>query len=296
MVISTRNRIDGRFFIIGSARSGTTLLQAMLASNSVVYSFPESHFFCEAAPRGRFRRRLGVVRKELARAAFGNLTRVIERADLLDAAPSRSPLMRSYSNAFVRVVDAAALDEGKRVWVEKTPHHIDFVNLISRQVKRSRFIHILRDGRDVVASQLHATIQAPEYWGNWAVKDLVDQWNSDTLVSLRYVGSENHLLVSYRALIDDPERVLRHITTFMDITFEEAMLRHWESADKILGSRSSEPWMQTTFQPIEDRRLKKFATVLSNDERDYVIRNLRWGGDVDQHFEAAGATTPHSYT
>ena len=186
-------------------------------------------------------------------------------------------------------VALAAVDAGKRVWVEKTPHHIDFVDLIERWVKGSRFIHILRDGRDVIASQLHATLQDPMYWGKWAVRDLVGQWNADTKVSLWYEGSDRHLLVSYESLVDDPERVLRAITDFMNITFEVSMLRHWESTHKILGRRSSEPWMQTAFQPVEDRRQKKFMTVLSEDERDYVSRNLRWGGEINQHFEAAGA-------
>ena len=34
-----------RVFIVGCPRSGTTLLQAMLASHETVYSFPETHFF-----------------------------------------------------------------------------------------------------------------------------------------------------------------------------------------------------------------------------------------------------------
>ena len=289
MTTPTEKKIDGRFFIIGSARSGTTLLQAILASNSDVYSFPESHFFCEAAPRGRFRRRLGVVRKDLARSAFGHLTKVLERPDLDSLVPSYSPLFRSYSKGFVRAVDTAAIDAGKRVWVEKTPHHIDYVDLIERSVEDSRFVHILRDGRDVVASQFDAALQDPKYWGVWTVKDLVAQWNADTQVSLRFEWSARHLLVSYESLIEDPERVIRPITEFMGISFQDAMLRHWESTDSILGRRRSEPWMQTAFKPIEDRRQKKFSSVFSETEREYVREHLRWSGEISRQFDTAGA-------
>ena len=38
-------------FIVGSARSGTTLLQSMLASHPEVYSFPETHFFRGTIPK-----------------------------------------------------------------------------------------------------------------------------------------------------------------------------------------------------------------------------------------------------
>ena len=34
-----------RIFIVGVARSGTTLLQSMLASHPEIHSFPETHFF-----------------------------------------------------------------------------------------------------------------------------------------------------------------------------------------------------------------------------------------------------------
>ena len=288
MTTVPKEGIQGRFFILGSARSGTTLLQAMLASNSDVYSFPESHFFCDAAPRGRFGRKLGLVRVASARAAMRRLLGVLQRPDLIDLAPSRSLLFRNYSKAFVQAVDRAAVDAGKRTWVEKTPHHIDFVRLIERQVKCSRFIHILRDGRDVVASQYHAILQDRNYWGNWAVKDLVGQWNADTQVSLRYERSDNHLLVAYEDLIDNPELVLRAVTRFMGISFEGSMLRHWEATDRILGQRRSEPWMQMAFQPIEDRRQKKFMTVFSEREREYIREHLRWGGEISQNFEAAG--------
>ena len=43
-------------FIIGSARSGTTLLQSMLASHPEVYSFPETHFFRGTIPKFSFLR------------------------------------------------------------------------------------------------------------------------------------------------------------------------------------------------------------------------------------------------
>ena len=162
MTTPTNKKIDGRFFIIGSARSGTTLLQAMLASHSEVYSFPESHFFCKAAPRGRFGRRLGIAKKSFAGAAMKYLFDVLQRPDLVYLAPSRSPFFRNYGKAFVRAVDTATVDDGKRMWVEKTPHHIDFIDLIERRVESAKFVHILRDGRDVVASQVHATQQDPE--------------------------------------------------------------------------------------------------------------------------------------
>ena len=43
--LALKDRIKERIFLVGCPRSGTTLLQSLLAANSKVLSFPETHFF-----------------------------------------------------------------------------------------------------------------------------------------------------------------------------------------------------------------------------------------------------------
>ncbi len=281
------SEINGRFFIVGSARSGTTLLQSMIASHSRVFSFPESHFFCTAAPRGRVRGRLGIVRRPRARSAFNGLLKSLERPDLAHMFPSQSPLFRSHARSFMKVIDMVALADGKDYWVEKTPHHIDFIPLIDSVIPNAHFIHVLRDGRDVLASQFHANNQDPEYWGNWPLPKMIGQWNSDVTISLGYRGTPRHLVVHYEDVLQDPEACLRRVADFMGIEFEESMLRHWESADRVVGWRKTDPWMQKAFQPLEDTRLKKFFEVFTEDQRRQIVDNLLWGGEVRRDMETA---------
>ncbi|MGL4503377.1 MAG: sulfotransferase family protein, partial [Planktothrix sp.] len=42
--------IKNRIFLVGCPRSGTTLLQSLLAAHPQIASFPESHFFQSLAP------------------------------------------------------------------------------------------------------------------------------------------------------------------------------------------------------------------------------------------------------
>ncbi|MEM9163612.1 MAG: sulfotransferase, partial [Cyanobacteria bacterium P01_F01_bin.4] len=48
----------GKFFVVGCSRSGTTLLQSLLASHPEIISFPESKFFVDLVwmPEERSRR------------------------------------------------------------------------------------------------------------------------------------------------------------------------------------------------------------------------------------------------
>jgi hypothetical protein len=40
-----KQKIKGRFFLVGCPRSGTTLLQSLIVAHSQIASFPESKFF-----------------------------------------------------------------------------------------------------------------------------------------------------------------------------------------------------------------------------------------------------------
>lgn len=284
--------IHGRYFVVGSARSGTTLLQAMLAAHPRVFSLPETHFFCEALSVGR-RQKIGLARRKSARIALERIASRIQRDDLRRHIPSFSPFIRSYTKAFERVLDQAAIDAGADVWVEKTPHHIDFSAQISRSITDARFIHIVRDGRDVLASQRKAMQQDPEYWDvdRWPLSKMVDLWNRHVKQSLALAQDPSHCIVSYEELILDSERALRVLCGFMDIEFDAAMLRHWDAAHTVAGPMKGDPWMANVFRPVTDTRLRNFGTVFSEREREYVEANLLFGGDVRNQFQALSLTT-----
>jgi len=270
----------GRFFIVGSSRSGTTLLQAMLASHPRVYSLPETHFFCDATPRSRRLRWLGMV--EPARAGKA-LDRVITLTGA-QAGAAPAPAGRRYSRycrAFVGALDTAAARAGKDVWVEKTPHHIDYVEIIARRVPGAQFIHMLRDGRDVLASQYEAQQQDPQVWKQWPLEKMAETWNNDVQTSLACAGRKRHLVVSYEDLIESPEPELRRVAEFMGIEFDAQMLSHGGAAAQVIvAGWRDRPWMQNVSKPVSDTRLKKFKSVFSDTQRELVVRKLLWGGQV----------------
>lgn len=288
MVAPNPSTIHGRLFLIGCERSGTTLLQTMLSQSSRLFSFPESHFFCRIVPRRAMYRRLGLAN---SRTALPVLRELADRCLALPVGsnhlPSRTPFLRSYAKAFTHLVDLSTLSAHKDLWLEKTPHHLFQVAPISRYVPRAKFIHILRDGRDVAASIRDASRTDHAYWGDWSAKSLAEHWNLSIRESLRYLGHARHLFVRYEGLILNPIEHLNRICAFAGIEFEPAMLRHWESADQVTGWMSDRPWMDKTHQPLQDTRLKKYHQVLSEEEREYLERHLLDGGRTDRLFASA---------
>ena len=148
MSIATKQRI----FVVGCPRSGTTLLQSLLAAHSDVASFPESHLFSSlVADRGKLRSTFNIASRK-ARPQFDTFLRELQREDLNQYLPKFSFLVRQYSHAFIRILDILSEEQGKDIWIEKTPRHLHCIDQIEKLLPEPQFIHIIRSGKDVVAS------------------------------------------------------------------------------------------------------------------------------------------------
>ena len=143
-------------FIVGSARSGTTLLQSMLASHPEVYSFPETHFFRGTIPKFSFLRWLkfyGEKDKEFIRQFLNR----VNRNELDVKIPSTTFSTTEWVKGLLDLLDSLSQNSTEKIWVEKTPMHLYFASLIENVRQETNFIHIIRDGKDVVASLFDAS-------------------------------------------------------------------------------------------------------------------------------------------
>jgi hypothetical protein len=250
----------------------------MLARHSRVFSPPETHFFWKAQ-RSTIAGRLGLV-GSAGRHALLRLVHELGRGDLASLIPRCSPLLRSHARAFRAILDRVALDAGRDVWVEKTPLHIRRLATISHHVRDARIVHIVRDGRDVVASLYDAATRNPRIWGPPSLERLVRRWNHDLAITLAHGGDPRHRVVIYERLIADPGGELAALCAALDLEFEPAMLRHWEGVERVLGRLAVRPWMRGTLEPVRDTRKQKFHQLLSAGEQRFVEARLLRGGRV----------------
>jgi len=164
--------IQARVFLVGCGRSGTTLLQSMLASHSRIASMPETWLFVSVAgymtPRlygyppsgvkdrlGRIldktRLRLGIAAKD-GRDSVRNFLREMKREDLMSLFPPSGRSLGLQLDACVNILDRIAQDQNRPLWLEKSPLHLGYIDLIERTIPQARFVHLLREGPDGVAS------------------------------------------------------------------------------------------------------------------------------------------------
>jgi len=219
-------------FLVGVARSGTTLLRLQLDAHPQLAIPPETGF-------GQVAGRLAA-RNAAPTDVLDAITALPTWPDLcvepgeLTAAWEALPDW-SVGNALRAYYQTYAAKHGKARWGDKTPGHTAHVYSLWELFPEAHFIHLVRDGRDVAAS-LREMPFAP---GDRSIEALAVAWRTD-LQEARRLGSAvpHYREVRYEQLVAEPEATLRELSDFLELEFDGSMLLAHERAEERLGEQS----------------------------------------------------------
>ena len=206
-------------FVLGSPRSGTTLLYDMLlsAGGFAVY-LAESNVFNLLVPRfGDLHTRSN--REKLVEAWLGSK---LFRASGLKVEEIRSRLLAECENGgdFLSIVmGEICAAQGMQRWAENSPEGMLYLPLIKRLIPNALFVHILRDGRDVAASlarrrfvrafpweDRHGLMGCGLYW----------EWIVEYGRSFGQLIPADYMEVHFEQLLARPQETLNEISRFID--------------------------------------------------------------------------------
>jgi hypothetical protein len=218
--------------IVGVPRSGTTLLRMMIDAHSEVAIPPETGFLPRLADLDRA--------GDCARAASDIITTFSTWPDFrLDAAALRATFTRlaplSPADAARAFYRSYAARHGKAQWGDKTPGYGLELDRIASLLPEARFIHLIRDGRDVMLSVRGLWFRPGE-----SVEACATDW-VHRIARTRELGSRVpcYLEVRYEALVLRPEDTLRDVCRFLDLRFDRKMLAYYARSAARLGEHQA---------------------------------------------------------
>ncbi len=249
-------------FFVGCPRSGTTLLRALFDSHSQLAIPGESHFVLRLARRReRYERPDGFVAEAFLRDVFADeqferwhLPHGLVREAVADGN------VTSFADAIRALYGAYAVSRGKPLHGDKTPGFVRSLPLLADLFPEAKFIHIVRDGRDVVLSLRELS---------WAQRGGIDvlaafwRTNIERAFEVRDdLGPGRYREIRYEALVEDPETALRQLCAFLGLAYEPAMFSYHERADELATSlRRSGDHTRLRLPPTQ--RLRDWRTELS---------------------------------
>jgi hypothetical protein len=224
-------------FVVGSGRSGTTLLRAMLDSHPLL-AVPDEVSFIVRLSSPHYAVRYGWPRRFdaaactdllLASGAFRRwrLPEAEVRAALAAPAPTDLP------DVVRRVYALFAALQGKPRYADKTPTHVLHLPRLGRLFPESRFVHLVRDGRDVALSYCSVA------WGPSTVAEAAVEWRRRVAAGRRAgrrLGAGRYLEVPYESLVASPEPVLRKVCAFLALPYDPAMLDYPDRAGSVIAN------------------------------------------------------------
>lgn len=214
-------------FVVGAPRSGTTLVRLMLDAHPRLAIPHETSFVPRALALGD-----GTGREELARFLIDFPTwpdLATSEWELRDALARVEPFTLADGLRAFYLRYAAA--RGKTRWGDKTPTYALDLPVIAAAFPEARFVHVIRDGRDVAVS-LRPLWFAP----GQDMTSLALEW-CRSVRAARAAGAElgpRYLEVRYEDLVRDPRGELSRATDLVDLPFAPEMLRYFEGATERL--------------------------------------------------------------
>jgi len=254
-------------FIVGVTRSGTTLLRLMLDAHPDLAIPPETHFVPSLIKATRKR---GISCDE----AHGIVTGHRQWGDFdLDSAE----LLRRYC-ALDRIdpettirafFELYAEREGKPRWGDKTPNYVKRMKQIDNWILEAKFIHMIRDGRDAALSRFKRVLKDPP-----PMQTVAERWVKKIGEARADAKDLDYIEVQYEELVRDTEPQLRRVADFLDLPWNDSMLRYYENAEERM-SEMHRDLPGTDGKPLRPADHRKEAHVLTSKPPD-ASRLARW--------------------
>ncbi len=197
-------------FIGGCGRSGTTLLRELLNRHSRIFCGPETSFFGLPFDAQNIAKMWGLDVEELD-------AEVVPHQNLV-----------SFVEWFF---DQQMSQADKLRWADKTPNNVRAIGRILTQFPKAKFVHLIRDGRDVACSLRNhprekvANGEVILNKVNRPISQCAMRWLRDTSAGLVYREHPRYIELKYEMLVEDPQSSLISLCDFIDEEFEPRMLQ-----------------------------------------------------------------------
>jgi hypothetical protein len=246
-------------FIIGSPRSGTTMLQVLLGEHPQVATTVELTLF----PRyiGPWLQTWDEEKRNSTEGRWNQgLPFVFSREEL-----------KAHLRGFLESVYAKlqAQKSGATHVLDKYPANSMVTPLIRDFLPDARFIHVIRDGRDVACSMVAAARKIG--FGTSTIRESAVAWKRHLLAAREAQSSgDRYMEIRYEALVKEGVASYRQVLDFCGLPYEEGWLAkviEENSFEKMkAGRRSGDPSAPVPEGHYREGRVEGWRKTLSAEE------------------------------
>tara|TARA_E500000331_G_C17273023_1_gene720269 strand:- start:14293 stop:15420 length:1128 start_codon:yes stop_codon:yes gene_type:complete len=247
--------------LLASERSGSNLLRTLLGNHSDISApvaphlikifYPIKHYYSDLhSPKNN-------------KCLFNDMMEIVNHPF------SDWKLKLDYKNinllstsSVVKMMDSLYMKEAERnqksFYCSKGINTFRYINQIRYEVPNMRFVHLVRDPRDVVASWMQRSSSLSSSY------DAILQWKKQQkmLIKLRKDHHLNCISIKYEDLINDSEKTMNKLLSTLSLTIDE---KCYKTNSKNKESQKSEYWKNLS-RPILAKNTNKFKEQLCEED------------------------------
>jgi len=228
---------DSPVFICGSMKSGTTLLSHLLDFHPDILVMPGDSYYYNKYSKG--------IREDFNDIASYWVHRVVNPTGqepfwFFGSEEKVLKTFLAYLNYFIKttnnntficvvksfyVMNAIFLKRfPQKYWVEKTPHNELNAQELSRLFPKAKFIHVLRDPLDNIASLKRLDDFRDWKWSALSHAKMIKKLLVSARRNQEILGSEKYLVIKYEDLTANLSSVMKIVSEFLKIPFDPILL------------------------------------------------------------------------
>jgi hypothetical protein len=309
-------------FIIGSERSGTTLILAILACHpriavpEVTWYYPRFRPYLHTYGDLGSCENFNTLAHEMAyglRVPFWRMPDANPATFGAEIAARAAEIDRSFAGIFAAMFERYAAHVNKPRWGEKTPGNVFYIDRILEDFPSAQFVYIYRDCRDASAEFIESQFgptnayAASEMWhaGQQAVKPFRESLSADQWFNLKY-----------EEFVRDPVAHLKRMCAFLGEDYDDALMAFHTTPVAQRRGKTKDNWALA--HPITDRHVGIYKNQLSTDQQQVMawvagdlMRDLGYDNlaeplelseeqvalavEMDGRFRAATLDAPHGW-
>jgi hypothetical protein len=276
-------------FVAGQAKSGTTLLVALLDSHPDLLVLPEETAYfptvlTRCGPRGRHAQFDYLTKQSLSNVLFGGpckwgkrnyasfpREKFLETFEVVafDPANAQEDLLVLMVKAYAATL-GRPLDTIQR-WVEKTPANRNHIPAILTRFPCAKILVTMRDPRAILAAQI--ALEKTRKTGRFSTYYVIAHWRVAARLAKRVRdGDSPGLVVPYEQLVCEPASMMEKVCAYLEITFDpETVLTPTKMGQFWSGNSAA----RINFSQISAEPATRWQRELSEDEIGWVEWHCR---------------------
>jgi hypothetical protein len=258
-------------FIIGSERSGTTLLLAIMGCHpniavpEVTWYYPRFrpylHTYGDLGDIANF----NTLAHEMAnglRVPYWRMTDANPASFGAEIAARAADIEQSYTGVFAAMFERYADYVNKPRWGEKTPGNVFYIEQILQDFPNAQFVYIYRDCRDASAEFIESQFGPTNAYSSAVM------WRDGQQAVKRFrdsLGENQWLNIRYEDFVRDPVVSLKNMCAFLGEDYDDALMEFHTTPVAQRRGKTKDNWALA--HPITDRHVGIYKNQLSLDQQ-----------------------------